>query len=132
MGTKRGTGTVPDKYFHHPMIVRIRERCGALGVNQSELARHMDKSHATGNRWFAGETFPTRQQVIELEDSLGFERGELLLLGGYLPSDKAKILRTDGGGFIIEIDPESLAPRARSENGIPVIAPTQLALALVS
>ena len=117
MGTRKAGTNGHAEYFQHPMIVRIRERCGALGVNQSTLARHMDKSHATGNRWFSGETFPTRRQTMEIEDSLGLERGELLILGGYLPGDKARIRRTDDGGFIIEIDPGSLAPRARSSNG---------------
>ena len=129
MGTRKAEGNGHADYFHHPMIVRIRERCGALGVNQSTLARHMDKSHATGNRWFNGDTFPSRQQVMDIEDSLGLERGELLLLGGYLPSDKATIRRTDDGGFIIEIDPDSLAPRARSSNPLPVIAQREFALA---
>jgi transcriptional regulator with XRE-family HTH domain len=127
MGAKRGTGNGPAEYFHHPMIVRIRERCGALGVNQTTLAKHMDKSHATGSRWFAGETFPTRQQVLELEDSLGLERGELLLLGGYLPGDNARIRRTDGGGFVIEIDPDSLAPRAHMSIGWQLALPLAVA-----
>jgi hypothetical protein len=124
--TKRGP------HFNHPVIVKIRERTAGLGSDQSKLARHLDTDPAKVNRWFQGHTFPPREVLVEVEDALQFARGELLVPAGYLPGDNAYIRWTEDGGIVLEFSAESIAPRARSENGRFVIAQPSFALATAS
>lgn len=85
--------------FNAPWAERIREQMGKLGMKQSELGEYLGRSHQYGHRLWKGDfkPAPDRQVLIDVEQILGLESGELCVLAGYLPEgDDPKVERADG------------------------------------
>lgn len=82
--------------FEHPVAVLIRERMARLDLNNETLGEAVQVSHATVSRWKRGHALPSREQLIALEDALGFQPGDLTLLAGYTPRDNPQVERGEG------------------------------------
>lgn len=84
-------------YFDHPVTIALRERAGRLDLNKGDLGVYVGKTTMTGSRWFNGESIPGRDDLIELEEALQFQPGELTLLAGYTPAGSPKVDRAADG-----------------------------------
>lgn len=93
----------------HP--ARVPAVCAALrqareeaGVTQDELARRVNRVQSSVQKWEAGR-MPGLDRLADLERALGYRRGHLLRLAGYV--DEARTARE-----AIEFDP-ALTPDNR-------------------
>jgi transcriptional regulator with XRE-family HTH domain len=62
----------------------LRSRRAELRLNQRDLAAQLGVKQQTVSRWESGTALPRPDRVAQLAKALGFNRGDLLRLAGYI------------------------------------------------
>lgn len=95
-----------------PLPKRLRGLAGEMGLKQIDIARYMGVSHTTAGDWWNGVREPTRDQLLDIEELLEADPGDLAMLAGYLPGDNPKVVERGKGTLLV-----SLETSARSSIG---------------
>jgi transcriptional regulator with XRE-family HTH domain len=96
-----------ENRFMHEGAVLIRTASARLGFSQREIAQSIGVSAQAVNKWWHGESEPSREHFAPLERLLELQRGDLSLLYGLVPAGRIEVERDGNGDLLVRVSGSS-------------------------
>ena len=93
--------SMTNRSFMHDGAVLIRTAAARLGLSQRTIAQTLGVSAQAVNKWWHGESEPSREHFAPLEVLLELPRGDLSLRFGVLPAGAVEVIERDDLGRLL-------------------------------